>query len=156
MWNDSKSLQVRVGTLKELDALVGRYLTGENPQTFWEDGHSFLRFESIDEALGAFNDPYFRRCFPDGIRMDHTLSEVHEFRPYSSDLVLAWEVVERMSGIADTLRIRRERNRWVATFGDGPSASASAAPVAICLAALRARGIEVEFAASRSPDHAAA
>jgi hypothetical protein len=143
--------RVRVGTLRELDALVGKYLTGEVPQTYWEDSQSFLRFESIEEALNALGDPYFQRCFPDGVRLDNELSEVYEFRAYSSDLSLAWEVVERLSGTVNTLRVKREKNRWVAAFGDGASASATAAPVAICLAALQARGIEVDFDPDREP-----
>lgn len=151
MRNESTSARVRVGTLRELDALIGKYLTGETPQTYWEDSHSYLRFDSIEEALNALGDPYFQRCFPGGVRLDNELSEVFEFRAYSSDLSLAWEVVERLSGTVNTLRVRREKNRWAAAFGEGPAVSASSAPVAICLAALRARGIEVDFDLERTP-----
>ena len=151
MRNEATTARVRVETLRELDALVGKYLIGEDPQTYWEDSHSFLRFDSIEEALNAMADPYFQRCFPEGVRLDNELSEVFEFRAYSSDLSLAWEVVERLSGTVNTLRVKREKNRWVAAFGDGPAASASSAPVAICLAALRTRGIEVDFAEERTP-----
>ena len=151
MRNESTTARVRVETLRELDALVGKYLIGEDPQTYWEDSQSFMRFDSIEEALNAMADPYFQRCFPEGVRLDNELSEVFEFRAYSSDLSLAWEVVERLSGTVNTLRVKRERNRWVAAFGDGPSASASSAPVAICMAALRTRGIEVDFDQERTP-----
>ena len=151
MRNESTTARVRVGTLREIDALVGKYLTGEAPQTYWEDSHSFLRFDSIEEALNALGDPYFQRCFPEGVRLDNELSEVFEFRAYSSDLSLAWEVVERLSGTVNTLRVKREKSRWVAAFGEGPAVSASAAPVAICLAALRTRGIEVDFDEERTP-----
>jgi len=151
MRNETTMAHVRVGTLRELDALVGKYLTGEPPQTYWEDSHSYLRFDSIEEALSAMADPYFQRCFPEGVRLDNELSEVFEFRAYSSDLSLAWEVVERLSGTVNTLRVRRERNRWVAAFGDGPAVAAVSAPVAICIAALRTRGIEVEFDPESTP-----
>ncbi len=151
MRNESTTARVKVETLRELDALVGKYLIGEDPQTYWEDSHSFLRFDSIEEALNAMSDPYFQRCFPEGVRMDNELSEVFEFRAYSSDLSLAWEVVERLSGTVNTLRVKREKGRWVAAFGDGPAVSASSAPVAICLAALRTRGIEVDFDQERTP-----
>ena len=151
MRNESTTARVRVETLRELDALVGKYLIGENPQTYWEDSQSFMRFDSIEEALNAMADPYFQRCFPEGVRLDNELSEVFEFRAYSSDLSLAWEVVERLSGTVNTLRVKRERNRWVAAFGDGPAVSASSAPVAICMAALRTRGIEVDFDQERTP-----
>ena len=143
--------RVRVGTLRELDALVGKYLTGETPQTYWEDSHSYLRFDSIEEALNTLGDPYFQRCFPEGVRLDNELSEVFEFRAYSSDLSLAWEVVERLSGTVNTLQVRREEGYWVAAFGDGPSASAASAPVAICLAALKTRGIDVDFDPDPAP-----
>ena len=79
------------------------------------------------------------------MRLGNEVSEVYEFRAYSSDLSLAWEVVERLSGTVNTLRVRREKDRWVAAFGDGSPADAASAPVAICLAALRTRGIEVDF-----------
>ena len=151
MRNESTIARVRVETLRELDALVGKYLIGEDPQTYWEDSQSFMRFDSIEEALNAMADPYFQRCFPEGVRLDNELSEVFEFRAYSSDLSLAWEVVERLSGTVNTLRVKREKNRWVAAFGDGPAVSASSAPVAICMAALRTRGIEVDFDQSREP-----
>ncbi len=146
-----QTARVRIGTLRELDALVAKYLMGESPQTYWEDNHSYLRFDSIEEALNTLADPYFQRCFPDGVRLDNELSEVFEFRAYSSDLSLAWEVVERLSGTVNTLQVKREKNRWVVAFGDDQTVSASSAPLAICLAALRARGIEVNFDGGREP-----
>lgn len=148
--NDSVAAQVRISNLRELDALVGKYLTGDQPKVFWEDSHSYLRFESLEEALDTLGDPYFQRCFPDGVRLDNELSEVFEFRAYSSDMTLAWEVVERLTGVDHPMVMRREKGRWVASFGDGPSARARSAPVAICLAALQARGIAVDFAPERT------
>jgi hypothetical protein len=148
--NDSIAAQVRISSLRELDALVGKYLTGDQPKTFWEDSHSYLRFESLEEALDTLGDPYFQRCFPDGVRLDNELSEVFEFRAYSSDMTLAWEVVERLTGVDHPMVVRREKGKWVASFGDGPSARARSAPVAICLAALQARGIDVDFVPERA------
>ena len=129
--------------------LVGKYLAGDAPQTFWEDSHSYLRFDSIEEALKTLGDPYFQRCFPDGVRLDNELSEIFEFRAYASDMTLAWEVVERLTGVDHPMVERREKRRWVASFGDGPSARARSAPVAICLAALLARRIAVDFVPDR-------
>jgi hypothetical protein len=148
--NDSIAAQVRISSLRELDALVGKYLTGDQPKTFWEDSHSYLRFESLEEALDTLGDPYFQRCFPDGVRLDNELSEVFEFRAYSSDMTLAWEVVERLTGVDHPMVVRREKGKWVASYGDGPSARARSAPVAICLAALQARGIDVDFVPERA------
>ena len=83
------------------------------------------------------------------MRLDNELSEIFEFRAYSSDMTLAWEVVERLTGVDHPMVERREKRRWVASFGDGPSARARSAPVAICLAALLARRIAVDFVPDR-------
>ena len=65
MRNESTTARVRVETLRELDALVGKYLIGEDPQTYWEDSHSFLRFDSIEEAAPIFRTrPEFSTCRP--------------------------------------------------------------------------------------------
>jgi hypothetical protein len=145
MRTEPKLERLRVASLKELDALVGRYLTKESPQVFWEEQQVCLRFDSLEEALEAMRDPYFQEFIPKGSRSSSALTEVQEFRPYSSDLLLAWEVVEQLSAEADALSVRREEGRWMAAFGDRPPAISRSAPVAICLAALRTRGIEVEL-----------
>jgi len=44
---------IMVETLTELDALVGRYITGEAPTIHWEDSYAHMRFESAGEALEA-------------------------------------------------------------------------------------------------------
>lgn len=142
--------RLRIATLKELDALVGRYLTKETPQIFWEEQEVCLRFDSIEEALEAMHDPYFQQFIPKDARQNSSLTEVQEFRAYSSDLNCAWEVVEQMSTDADTFRVKREKGHWVAAFGEHPETVSRSAPVAICLAALRARGIHVELAAEWS------
>ena len=140
---------MRVGSLKELDALVGRYLTKETPQIFWEEQQICLRFESLEEALEAMHDPFYQQLMPERGRPQSALTEVQEFRPYSSELNLAWEVVEQMSAPAKTFHVQREDGRWVAAFGEYPAATSPSAPVAICLAALRAQGIEVELITER-------
>lgn len=137
--------RLRIGSLKELDALVGKYLTEEAPRIFWEEQEVCLRFDSIEEALEAMRDPYFQGFIPKDSRSHSSLTEVREFRPYSSDLILAWGVVERLSGEADDFRVRREDGLWMAAFGERPPSVSSSVTVAICLAALHARGIEVEL-----------
>lgn len=137
--------RVRVGTLQELNAIVGRFLTGESPQTHWEDSHSQLQFDSIEEALEALREPYFQKFIPEDARAKTFLREVQEFRDYSSDLATAWELVEKLSNGKDSLHIRLEGERWRAAFGESEAVVAKTAPIAICLAALRHRGVEVEM-----------
>jgi hypothetical protein len=143
--------RLRVASLKEVDALVGKYLTKETPQVFWEEQQVCLRFDSIEEALEAMHDPYFQQFIPKEARQNSSLTEVQEFRAYSSDLNCAWEVVEQLSSDADSFRVRRENGHWVAAFGEHPETVSRSAPVAICLAALRARGIDVELATEWVP-----
>jgi len=145
MRNDDENPKLRVASLKELDALIGKYLIKEAPQVFWEEEHACMRFDSIEEALDAMRDPYFQLFIPEEARANTALKEVQEFRPYSSELTLAWEVVERISPQLEPMHVRCENGFWFATFGNHPEASSRSAPVAICLAALRAHGMEVDF-----------
>lgn len=146
MRNDDVNPKLRVASLKELDALIGKYLIKETPQIFWEEEHACMRFDSIEEALEAMRDPYFQLFIPEEARANTALKEVQEFRAYSSELALAWEVVERISPQLEPMHVRCENGYWFATFGTQPEASSRSAPVAICLAALRAHGMEVDFA----------
>lgn len=139
--------RLRIASLKELDALVARYLTKEAPQIFWEEAQVCLRFDSLEEALEAMHDPYIQQFIPAEARSQSALIEVQEFRPYSSDLKYAWEVIGHLTAESEPLCIRRIDGRWHASFGDRPSASSRSAPVAICLAALRTCGLEVELIA---------
>lgn len=86
---------------------------------------------------------------PDG----HCISNAASFRP-SVDVAMAWEVVEEfMRNGTDfflyaNFQGSTEGSRWRAGrtpihVGEGTYAEAETAPLAICLAALKARGIEV-------------
>ncbi len=145
MRTDPNMERLRIASLKELDALVGKYLTKEAPQIFWEEQEVCLRFDSVEEALEAMRDPYFQEFIPKDARSHSSLTEVQEFRAYSSDLSLAWEVVAQLSGDADGFHVRRENGVWLAAFGKRPPSISRSATIAICLAALLARGIEVEL-----------
>jgi hypothetical protein len=145
MRKEPKMERLRVANLKELDALVGKYLTKETPQVFWEEQQVCLRFDSIEEALEAMHDPYFQQFIPKDARPHSSLTEVHEFRAYSSDLNCAWEVIEQLSTDGDAVQIHKEHGKWSASFGDHGKVVSHTAPVAICLAALLARGIDVEL-----------
>lgn len=134
---------LRVESLGALDALVGRYITGEEPQVHWEDSHAHMRFESVDEALEALREPYFQQFIPASVRATTILREVQAFMPYSSVFEVAWRVVEKVATPRQALRIWRDRQSWCAAFGEYPPIVAKTAPLAICLAALRVRGLEV-------------
>ena len=134
---------VRVESLPELDALIGRYITGEEPSVHWEDSHAHMRFESAEEALEALREPYFQQFIPVTVRATTVLREVQEFSPYASDLAVAWKVVEKVANTRQPFRIWRERHLWCAAFGEFPPSKADTAPAAICIAALRLRGLEV-------------
>ncbi len=146
MRNEQALDWLRVETHDALDALVGRYITGEEPQVHWEDSHAHMRFESADEALEALREPYFQQFIPLDVRASTVLVEVLEYPPYSTDLAQAWQVAEKIATPRQPLRIWRERQYWCANFGDFPAVSARTAPAAICLAALRLRGLEVALA----------
>lgn len=134
---------VRVESLSDLNALVGRYITGEQPQVHWEDSHAHMRFESVEEGLEALREPYFQQFIPASVRAATVLQEVQEFEPYSTDLAVAWRVVEKVATPRVPLSLWRDRDLWAAAFGEFPPVNAQTAAIAICLAALRVRGLEV-------------
>jgi hypothetical protein len=144
MRNDALLQRVRVASLRELDALVGSRLTHEVPLTQWEDSRTEFLFPTLEEAIEAMEDPHVRQFAPEGSDTS-VLTEVKEFRRYTSDLDAAWDVVDQLSDHADALQVHRRGTCWVAGFGDGPKVEARTAPLAICMAALLARGIVVDL-----------
>lgn len=69
---------------------------------------------------------------------------------YSTDIAAAWEVVEKMRH--EIALIPMGRTRWMATSNRSKTAMsdwygpvADTAPLAICLAALKSKNIEVNF-----------
>ncbi len=145
MGKESSIERIRVASLTDLDALVGTRLTGESPVTHWEDGHTHFVFSSVEEALESLQDPYYQHFKPPDSNAPRVLREIKEFRRYSTDLSAAWDVDETVSSPVAPLQVACEADRWVASFGKGPAVVAESAPVAICMAALQARGIAVEF-----------
>lgn len=134
----------RVKELTDLDALVGRHITGETPRAHWVDSRAFLRFDSRDEAIEAIRHPNYRRFVSDADWKTGAVKKVETFRPYSTDLTAAWEIVETLANSKDfALHLYQEDELWVARFDDTSEAWHRSAPVAICLAALRAQGISV-------------
>lgn len=63
---------------------------------------------------------------------------------YSTDIVAAWEVVEKMGGVNTgggfCLDISFDGG-WIVNIGNHNSTDEESAPTAICLAALKAKGV---------------
>jgi len=135
---------MRVASLAQLDALVGEYVTRDAPEIAWQDSYGLFRFNSRTEAEEALSNSYYRLFRPDLDWEAATIEEVRRFPAYSSDLMAAWEVVERLSAESRQTEIRRHGDVWRAALC-GAEAFASTPAMAICLAALRARGIDPIF-----------
>lgn len=136
--------RIRVASLSQLDALVGEHVTGDEPEVAWQDSYGLFRFTSRDEAEEAISNSYYRLFRPDLDWDTATVEEVRLFPQYSSDLMAAWEVVERLGAESRQTEIRRQGDFWRAAFS-GTEAFAATPLMAICLAALRARGIDPIF-----------
>ncbi len=145
MRSDTFLDHVTVGSLTELDALVGERVMGDTPSIFWEDSYANQRFSSLEEALDAMRDPYFQLFIPERERAGAVLSEVREFPAYSSHISTALEIVERFSAAGEALHLRQKHEWWIASFGSHAESRAPTAAAAICLAALRVKGLHAEL-----------
>jgi hypothetical protein len=81
------------------------------------------------------------------IRREQDNEIISYCKPYSTDIAAAWEVVEKMKE-ENILEIHVLRQSGVEIFfydleGDRRRIIADTAPHAICLAALKAKGVEV-------------
>jgi len=149
MRTDTSSQRLRVSSLRDLDALVGTRLTHETPLTQWEESRTNVLFPTVEEAIEALHDPHFRQFKGiDDQEASTVLTEVKEFRRYTRNLDAAWDVVEQIGNAGGALVLHRDGDHWVATFGSGGVVESSSAPLAICVAALLARGVELDLDAS--------
>ena len=127
--------------LSEIDALAGEYVTQVPPSVYWEDASFGFRYDSLCDAVEALRDPILQGfLFRDPI-YDVTLEEIHEYPPYSSELASAFLLVEKLSHLA--FRLNHAGEMWTAGFGTHPDCAAGSAPLAITLAALRVKRVEV-------------
>jgi hypothetical protein len=130
-----------IRALEELDALISEHVMGERPTVHWEDSYAHFQFETLDEALDAMRDPVFKEFIPADQRNAMVVEEVKQFRPYSSQLGTAWEVIDRLG--AEKVKIERAGESWRVAFGTQPEAEATTPAVAICVAALQSCGLNV-------------
>lgn len=130
--------------LKELDALAAKYVAGLKPKIYWEDSADRFRFESAREAQEALCDPWLRTLITEGgSRLPATIKEVWEFPCFSTDQGIAWSLIEMVPALA--FKLSRSRGTWTASFGEYSSPAVNSAPLAICVAALKAVSIEVHI-----------
>ncbi len=133
--------RIQITSLCQLDALVGEFVTGDVPEIVWQDSYGLFNFASRDEAEDAIQHSYYRLFRPDLDWDTATVEEVRRFPHYSTELMSAWEVLERLGAESRQPEIRRQGDFWRAAFA-GAEAFAATPALAICLAALRTRGIE--------------
>ena len=139
-----KAGRVLVASLSQLDEMVGELVMGNCPEVAWQDSYGLFLFSSRLEAEEAINNNYYRLFRPDLDWENATVQEVRHFPLYSLDLGAAWSVVERLSAENKPAEIRRQGEIWRAAFS-GTEAFAHTPALAICLAALRALGIDPIF-----------
>src|SRR5688572_33481757 len=108
-----------IGSLGELDALVGTFLTNEKPRIHWEDSRTHCQFPTVEEALDAMHDLFFREYVSQSCIKPTVLTEIREFRRYSLDLNIAWDVVSGLSRAHNApLIIQPEKpDGWSVAFG---------------------------------------
>jgi hypothetical protein len=137
--------RARIHSTRELDALVAEHITGEVPEVYWEDAHAVFRFETEYEAIQAMLKLKAQLNLPKVDWDSMTVNQVKSYRPYCSDIVAAWLVIEKISTPLNPLQMHREKGFWHVAFGDHKETISRSSCIAICLAALRSAGFEVEF-----------
>ena len=107
-------------TNRQIDALVAEKVMG------WvESTHK--------DSMGYLAPP----DNPEGFYTDYDIPN------YSTDISAAWEVMEKMKEIYEPdIMYLKLYNKWRADFGYDATILNETAPMAICLAALKAKGIE--------------
>jgi hypothetical protein len=133
----------------DLDALVGQFITGEEPEVYWEDVHGHFQFHSELEARRALADPYFQRFLPHVNWSETELRKVSIYRRYCADPGTNWRMADCAVAKFGPLMLWRESGWWHAAFGGHADTEARIPTVAICLAALSAAGIRVMVDHSR-------
>ena len=137
---------------RERDALVAEKVMGREPRTTWiatnDGGKSCCASTS---TRGPWRDradlaEWLEDQQAKGYHRDYEIAKWESHPRYTTDIAAAWEVVEKMHGDG--------RDVWISYFEEGDiqvqvdSADAhlgspASAPETICLAALRAMGVDV-------------
>jgi hypothetical protein len=153
--------------LRAIDRLIGKEIFGvqeltveeavekfakKSFRTFTHDGcivdkYTKLKFDK-GEYDRRFKGGYYIPTWKQWLIENSTV--VMDYPRYSSDIEYAWEVVEKLSKDGFDFQVRRENNGkynveftkdFFYTFG---FAESETAPLAICIAALKSVGVEVE------------
>lgn len=138
------SESIPVASPAELDSLVGRHITGEVPEIYWEDMHGLFRFDTEADARAALSDVYYQLFLPHVNWAETVIREVRCYRRYSRDPAEIWGVVCATVGRRGPLRMSIQHGLWQCGFGEHPGAAARFPSVSICIAALQAHGLTVD------------
>lgn len=123
---------------RELDALIADRVMGLKRT---------VRIKGTTNTTTIYSDnPYFDGGVSEDDMMKHYCLPLH----YSTSIEAAWQVVEELVKRGkvfivkgDGLRTGDHNPRWTVLCDNQPRVDADTAPLAICLAALKASGVEV-------------
>lgn len=150
--------------LREIDRLVGKEFFGVRELTVEEAVEKFkekcCRTFTVDGCIVdrytklKFDKQEYDRLFSHGYHISNWVKwlkensvVVTEYPRYSSDIGYAWQVVDKVAQTHGLYQLIQVADFWIAeiqTADKAYFAEARTAPLAICLAALKAVGVEVE------------
>ncbi len=143
MSHDAESEQkAGLGAGRELDALIAEKVMGWTLIKITpEQGRELLNMESGYSAAARV---HLVTCHLEGVWGQPDGSITRDLPLYSTDIAAAWEVVGELLKKHWYLRIECHQGRWFVWYDNQNEADdlaeAEAAPLAICLAALKATG----------------
>lgn len=113
---------------REIDALIAEHVMGWTDIGFFTGGN---------EPKGCPNDDY-NEDYPNNKHWEWVLN-------YSTDIAAAWEVVKKLVGECDSIEMSKVcgSSHFHCYINNGEGVDKSA-PMAICKAALKEKGVEIE------------
>lgn len=138
---------------RELDALVAEMVTHEPPRLSWEllspDGTASAFTGQSPAEVESFQRSILEQIHKSWLK-DYHVGSCKHYPRYSTDIAAAWMVVEKMeeSGFGITLHEvipDSDACVFLCNFGLNPDDESCelTAPMAICLAALKAVGVPI-------------
>ncbi|HYE72631.1 MAG TPA: hypothetical protein VEF04_04835 [Blastocatellia bacterium] len=126
---------------KDIDALIAEKVFGR----VWDEKRCRICGWPLDDGTGID-----LRCLPSNCSMRPApLRRADQYEPYSTDIAAAWLVVEKFDDF--NLDLIHHGNGWTfKIYKDATlyESDAENAPMAICLAALKSVGVEIEQVAA--------
>ena len=129
---------------RELDALVAEEVMGE-VEAHAPVGDGLTRTDVFGAPSLLAADDKIRVAYPKSLAAGRLWPAQYCGPKYSTDLAAAWEVVEKMRERYVDFLLEWDHDQWRASYcGENEDARADTVALAICLAALRAVGVEVD------------